>query len=265
MSRLLAQSVNQKHIKKALEYVSAPGDHFPMVTARCLDLLEYVRRIEADIEADKVGGITGLRPQDRREHFKKLAKQLDAVAEEFNIFQEPLRRHLEDRQFWPTRPIGLNELRTAAAEAFSLILTADFIGQFGIMPLGSVARTEQLAATIRENREFAIAASAERVIPGLLKVVASTLREAEERLRKKTPRGGPRESEIRNAVLINTIALWHDLHPAKKRASYNRGRTKFFKFCHEICMAFNAGYLCSESHLRSAVVRFNRRIYQKPD
>ncbi len=128
-----------------------------------------------------------------------------------------------------------------------------------------VAGTEQLIATNRENRAFAVAASAERVIPGLLKVVASTLRDAEERLRKKTPRGGPREPIMRDIVLINVIALWHDLHPPKKRASYNRGRTKFFKFCHEICMAFDAGYLCSETHLRNAVVSYNRRIYQKPD
>jgi hypothetical protein len=259
MSRLLARSVDEKYIKQALTFVKAPEDQLPIMKARCFELLRYVRVIEADIEAGKARHIAGLRPQDRREQFKRWAKQLATIAEELTVFQKPIERFMRDREFYPTHPVGRDEFRQAFAQTFANVLHKDYFKRFGVEPAEWLSKDNSTAKINFDNRAFTIEECAEQIVPEILDLAAGALRQAEKSLAKNTPAGGPRQSVIRNIVLVNAVALWRDIQTSEVKLCYSRGETKFFKFCRAICMALGAGYLCTEDHLRFAVQKFNRR------
>ncbi len=257
MSRLLASSVNKTLVREALKYLRSQGEHEIFIIQRLEDLLQYVRSIEQDLEADKSQHIAGKRPQDRRKQFAQLAAQLDGIVDDLQVFRRPKIRYRQDRESPPTRPIGMNELRRSVSRQFTQPLSAEYIGIFGIRPFEWDRTDVSLGPLNVRNRAFAIEAVAEDIIVDMLHRSAVALREAEHELAKNTPKGGPRDSKIRDTLLINVVAVWHEIDGRGKKASYNRGSTKFFKFCLQLCKAIGAGNLCTETHLRDAVKNYN--------
>jgi len=263
MSRLVAKSINQVLLKEAIKYLKSQGDHESYIALRLHELLKYIRTIEQDIEADKSQHIAGKRPQARRIQFAQLATQLDSIAEELSVFLAPKIRYKKDREFPPTRPIGVHELRRSIANHFTETLSAEFMGSFGINPMEFNKNIVSLGPINTRNRAFAIEAVAEDVIVDLLHRSAAALREAEQELANNTPKGGPRGSKIRDVLLMNIVAIWHEIDGRGGKVSYSRGSTKFFNFCVQVCKAVGAGNLCTETHLRDAVKNYNEKISTK--
>ena len=259
MSRLLAITVDEKLVKLALKNARAKDDLVGFVTDRLNELLKYVRRIELDIEAQKAGHIAGKKPQDRREQFRQLATDLSNISEKLSIFNAPQLRYHEKKDFPRTRPIGLSEYRKAMANQLTQPLSTEFIGTFGGTPIQWDPNNVSLGPVNTFNRAFVIEAFAENIVLDLLNRLATGLLEAERDLAANTPMGGPRNSQIRDTLLINIVALWEDIHGGTKTASYNRGKTKLFTLCQELCSAVGGGNLCTEAHLRKAVEAYKIR------
>ena len=258
MSRLLAETVKVARVKSALKDAGIKADLVGFVTERLNDLLNYIRRIELDIEADKAGHIAGKKPQDRRAQFLQLAAMLDKVSEELSVFKAPQRRYQENKDFPRTKPLGMTEFRKAMANQLTQPLSAEFIGTFGGKPIQWDPANVSLGPINTWNRAFTIETFAESISVDLLHRLATALREAERDLAANTPRGGPRRSQIRDTLLINIVALWEEIHDGKKVASYNRGKTNFFIFCQVLSSALGGGNLCTEAHLRKAVEEYKR-------
>jgi hypothetical protein len=263
MSRLPSETVNQRNIQAALQYVTAQGDHSQLIMNRLDELLRYVWRIAEDTEADKVEHIAGIRAQDRRRQLRSLSKKLKNVVDELQVFRSPKARSKAEPNFPPTAPIGLYQLRKAAALQLADALSADFIGQFGAEPIVWHRGDKSYANINQQNRLFCIEETAEDIIPVLLERLSDALESAAQDLASDTPRGGPRASRIRGIILLNVVAMWQDIHGNKKPASYNRGQTKFFNFCAEICRSIKFGGECTEAHLRKAVKSYNARNLPK--
>jgi len=257
MSPLPSKTINRKNIQAALDFVTAPGNHSELIINRLNELLRYVWRIAEDIEANKVEQIAGLRPQARRKQLLALSKKLKSVANEFQVFQSPKARAKAEPNFPPTAPVGLYQLRKAAAEQFADVLNPEFIGEFGAKPIVWHRRNKSDADINYQNRLFCIEDTAEDIIPELLNRLSIALENAERDLALSTPSGGPRPTRIRRIILLNVVAMWQDIHGNKKPASYNRGQTKLFNFCAEICRSIQFGGECTEAHLRQAVKSYN--------
>lgn len=256
MSKLISQTVDKKQVTKILKELSLPIEHEDVVAERLEPLLKYIRRIESDIEADKGQDINGIRPQDRREMLLSIAEKLENSRDRLNVFREPKLRYRENPEFPRTRPVGLIELRETISRKFSSVLSTEYVSGFGPEPIQWPPGSRGYHLN-EENRAFAIEASAEDIIGDLLHRLSDALREAEARIAKEKSKSGPRYSKIRNIILTNVVAIWHDFFAPSKKASYNRNKTKFFKFCQGICMAIDAGGLCTEAHLRAAVANYN--------
>ena len=253
MSRLLKDTVDENLVKLALTNARVNDDLVGFVTDRLNELLKLIRRIELDIEAKKADHIAGINANDRRKIFRQLAAKLDNISEELSVFKAPQLRYQANKDFPRTRPIGLSEFREAMANQLTQPLSTEFIGTFGGTPIQWNPNNVFLGPINTFNRAFCIANFAENIVLDLLNRLATGLREAERDLAAHTPKGGPRHSKIRDTLLINVVALWEDIHSGTKTASYNRGKTKFFNFCQELCSAVGGGNLCTEAHLRKAV------------
>lgn len=256
MSKLISRTVDKKQVTTTLSGLSLPVERADAVSERLKSLLKCIQRIESDIEADKVKDINGIRPQDRREMLVSIADKLENIRDRLNVFREPKLRYRENPEFPKTRPVGLTELRETVSRKFSPVLSAEYISSFGPEPIQWPPGSRGYHLN-EENRAFAIEASSEDMIEDLLHRLADALREAEARIAKENSKSGRRYSKIRNIILTNVVAIWHDFFASSKKASYNRGETNFFKFCKGICVSIGAGGLCTETYLRAAVANYN--------
>ena len=256
-------SVNKRLVKGALNFVRAPGEHTQFVTERLEELLKYIRAIERDIDAVKAKDITGTRPRDRREQFVKLASKLEDVAEELAVLRRPTLRYKEDPEFPRTRPVGLTEFRTAVSNWLTQPLSSGYIGTFGVEPFEWDRKNVSLGPINTRNRASAIEEFAEEISTDLIRRLAAALRDAERAVFANTPKGGRRHAKIRDALLVNVVAIWQEIHGHKRKATYNRGTTRFFNFCLEICKAIDAGNLCTPAHLREAVRAYTKQNLPK--
>lgn len=255
MSRLVARTVNKKQVETTLRKLKLPAEHSNYIVEKMEIILKCIQKIERDIEADKVNDLNGLRPQARREQMLKIARSFDLSKKNLNVFRGPTLRHHEMPEFPRTRPVGLAEFRKAMSSKFSDVLSAEFIGKFGLKPLQWSPNSKNYHLN-EENRSATIELIAEEIIYNLLGRLADAMRDAEKQLARNTPKGGPRPSKIRDFILINIVAIWRDISGSEKKISYNRGQTRFFEFCNGICIAIGAGNLCTEAHLRAAVAQY---------
>lgn len=257
MSRLISRTVDKKMITKIILDFGFSKSHVEKVITRLEELLKCIQTIEKDIEADKVKDTKGRRPQDRREMLLKLAKQLESIKSEMNIFREPNLRYQENPQFPRTRPIGLSEFRQAFSLEFTPVLSLEYISQFGVYPVQWNGKSIN-ARSNEQRRTEAINSIAENIFENILTKLSLVIHETEKLIAKHTPKGGRRPSIIEDTLLLNVVAIAHEMFGPTKKLSYNRGETKFFKFCQGLCQTLDAGNLCTETSLRTAVVEYKK-------
>lgn len=258
MSRLISRTVDKKMITEIISDFDLPKKHVQFVVERLEGLLEYIQLIEKDIEADKVKDTKGRRPQDRREMLSRIAGQLDDIKSEMDVFREPNLRYWANPQFPRTRPIGLSEFREAFSLEFTSVLSLEYISKFGMDPVQWNYKSTHSRSNDQARAE-AINWIAENIFENILKKLSLVLRETEMLIAKHTPKGGRRASIIEDMLLVNVVAIAHEIFGPTKKLSYNRGETKFFKFCQGLCRAVDAGNLCTETYLRIAVADYKKR------
>lgn len=263
MSGKLSDTVRLEFVGQALAYVKKSGSFEERVTDRVQALLKSAKDTAHDIEMDKAKHYAGTRPQNRREQFIKMADTIDGLANELEVFTAPRSRYLEDRDTPPTRPTGLTELRQALGNQLNGILSVEFIGHSGFRPFQFDPRDVSLGPINTRNRAEAINAAGEVIVIELLQQIAASFRAAERLIAAET-RSGPRNWPIRHRVLVNLVALWQEIHEDNGQISYGGGQSAFFKFCHNLCLAMDAGSLCTATHLQSAVEYYNNEIVEKP-
>ena len=263
MTYKLSHVVKPELVRAALQHVKKSGEFEVRATELLGELLKSAHAIASDIETEKAKHFAGIRPQDRREQFKRMAAEIDKIANGLVVFTAPMERYLEDRTTPPMRPTGLSELRRALADQFKDTLSVEYIGRFGFEPLQFNPRSVTHGSLNSRNRSDAIDASGEYILIDLLKQIAGSLHYAERTIATATL-NGPRNLPFRHILLVNIVMFWQEIHEDKGIASYGGGTTALFKFCWDLCRAIDAGRLCSETHLQIAVSYYNEKIAEKP-
>jgi hypothetical protein len=263
MSGKLPTVVDGKLLQEALPHIQRDGDFGPKVHKRMVALLKVLQTIAEDQEAEAARHFAGVVPRDRREQFESLARKLDEVTKQLNKLAAPGRRFSADRDIPPTRPTGLPEFRSAMADRLTGALSAEYVGSFGFEPMRCDTRDAPLEHKNTWNRAFAVNHIAEHIVPDLLDRIAAGLRDAESKIAANTPDGGPRVWKIREALLINLIALWQEIHQHENPCTYGGGDTKLFRFCKALSRSIGLGNLCTTTHLRKAATGFNSLAFQE--
>ncbi len=262
-SKPLSNTINPEAIRDALQYIKRPGSFEEKITERMTELLKSAKATAFDIEMDKAQHYAGLRPQDRRDQFNRMAGDIDGVAEELKVFQAPLFRYAKDRDTPPVRPTGLSALRRSLGDNLNGTLSVDYINTFGIQPFQFDRQNVSLGPINTRNRAEAISASGEEILIDLLKQISGSLRAAERLIAEHT-KSGPREWPFRHRVLVNLVVIWQEIHEDSGELSYGGGKSAFFEFCLALCRAMDAGELCTPTHLQTAVEYYNNEIVEKP-
>lgn len=140
-------------------------------------------------------------------------------------------------------------------------LSAEFVGSFGIEPKMLPPEYPSYGPKSNRNLAFAINFQAEKIVPDLLKRIAAGLRDAQVMIAESTPLGGPRENLLRETLLVNLVALWHELNNIESPCTYGGGDTKLFHFCVALSRSLGIGNLCTEASLIRAGKKFNEKAF----
>lgn len=263
MSGKLPDGVDNKLLREALIHIQSAGDFEPKVNERMVALLAALRAISQDQETEAARHFAGVAPRDRREQFASLARKLDEITEQLSKLQAPMRRFKADQNVPPTRPTGLSEFRNAMADHLTGALSAEYVSVFGFEPMRTASTSVSLEHINIWNRALAVNHTAENIVPELLGRIAAGLRDAQTKIAANTPDGGPRVLKIREALLVNLIALWQEIHQDGTDCTYGGGKTKLFHFCEALSRSIGLGNLCTTTHLRKATAGFNSLAFQE--
>jgi len=264
MSGKLNTDADRTIVKEALSYIKGSGHQEEMVVDFLNELIHVLHSIFDDQEVDIAKHYAGISPSQRREQLNGVVRKLEEAARGLEVFGAPMLRYKKDRTVPPTRPLGLSEYRSAMANTLTMALSVDYIKSFGVDPMQWDPNNVSMGPINTFNRAFAIEETAERIVVDLLNMLANGIRETEKQIAKNTPAGGPRETKVRNILLLNLVALWVRINDGKLPLNYSGGETKFFNFCSTLSRAIGAGTLCTATHLAIAVKTYNAKFSEKP-
>jgi hypothetical protein len=147
---------------------------------------------------------------------------------------------------------------------FTEPLKNDYISKFWVTPLKWDPSNVSMGPVNTFNKALAINYTAERIALDLISRMAAGLRDADTLLAKATPKGGARPNLIRDNVLLNLVALWHDIFEGTRGIYVSEQYPDLKNFCEALCQLLGVSTFCSTRHLRAATATFNREFRTEP-
>jgi hypothetical protein len=264
--------IDRKDAIRIFRQFEVPGERLEMAVSRLDELAKLVREMKKDISAADPKDELGIRPQDQRERFKRLAEKLELIAEEILQLDVPRQRYRRDRDTVYVPPVGFDQFRRKVAARLAEVFDYSYPAKFGIdvrhathMHRGSPHPHRTDTSAMRgEYTAEALEGEAARISADLIQQIAKGIRGAE-RLLKTETKAGPRANVIREFVLLNLVALWHDAFDGQNILYVTDARPELFEFCESLGgLLGEAEGFCTEHHLKVAIRDFKTRKGRKP-
>ena len=266
----IVSKIDRNEAAQIFKQLKVPAEKIEMACDRLENLVNHVNLMAQDISATKAIDDRGIRPQKQREKFINLAEKLEDIADEIRDLDLTRQRfHANRVREFHLPPVGVSQFKRAVGPILSNAFDPTYLAKFGIdvaFPQKNVEprRISPRGAESSPSPEYmaaAIEAEAVSISADLIRQIAKGLRHAGAHLKADTKRGGPRPNLVRDAVLLNLIALWRDTF---ERTVYFDETHPLLEYCEALCGLLGVNGFCTEHHLKVAIGDFNDRFGRKP-